>query len=43
MENANVDVRVSPGLHPDNVKQIDGYDDDTAPYLAPTMTAFSTA
>lgn len=43
MENANVDVRVSPGLHPDNVKQIDGFDEQTAPYLAPTMTAFSTA
>lgn len=39
----NVDARITPSLHPENVKSIDGYDDQTAPYLAPTMTAFSTA
>ena len=39
----NVDVRITPALHPDNVKSIDGFDEQTAPYLAPTMTAFSTA
>jgi hypothetical protein len=38
-----VDHRVTPSLHPDVVKQIDGYDDDTAPVLAPTMTAFDEA
>lgn len=38
-----VDHRVSPSLHADNVKSIDGYDDDTAPVLAPTMTAFDEA
>ena len=39
----NVDARITPSLHPDNVKNIDGFDEQTAPYLAPTMTAFSTA
>ncbi len=39
----NVDARITPSLHPDNVKSIDGFDEQTAPYLAPTMTAFSTA
>jgi tetratricopeptide (TPR) repeat protein len=39
----NVEVRITPALHPDNVKSIDGFDEQTAPYLAPTMTAFSTA
>ncbi|MEZ0002919.1 hypothetical protein [Sinorhizobium fredii] len=40
---AEIDHRVSASLHPDNVKQINGYDDETAPVLAPTMTAFSEA
>lgn len=40
---SNIDSRVSPSLHPENVNQIDGYDEVTAPYLAPTATAFSTA
>lgn len=39
----NVDARITPSLHPDNVKSIDGFDEQTAPYLAPTMTAFSAA
>lgn len=39
----NLDHRISPSLHPENVKSIDGFDEQTAPYLAPTMTAFSTA
>lgn len=39
----NVDHRITPSLHPDNVKQIDGYDDATAPLLGTTLTAFSTA
>ncbi len=38
-----VDHRITPSLHPDNVTGIDGFDEQTAPYLAPTMTAFSTA
>lgn len=38
-----IDHRVSPSLHADNVAQIDGYDDDTAQVLAPTMTAFDDA
>ncbi|CAN7285224.1 hypothetical protein LJR251_001367 [Rhizobium rhizogenes] len=41
---SDVDIRVSPSLHPDTVMQIDGYgDDDTVAVLAPTMTAFSEA
>jgi hypothetical protein len=38
-----IDSRVTPALHADNVKSIDGYDDDTAAFLAPTMTAFDEA
>lgn len=38
-----IDTAISPALHPDNVKSIDGYDDETAPVLAQTMTAFSAA
>lgn len=39
----SIDPRITPTLHPDNVKTIEGYDDQTAPYLGPTMTAFSAA
>lgn len=39
----DIDTRITPALHPDNVKEVAGYDDDTAPVLAPTMTAFSEA
>jgi len=38
-----VDTRVTPALHPNNVKEIEGYDDETAPVLAPTVTAFDEA
>lgn len=38
-----VSMKITPSLHPDNVKHIEGYDEDTAPVLAPTMTAFSEA
>ena len=41
--NTNIDVRVTPSLHPDTVKAIDGYDDDTAPLLASTQRAFQEA
>lgn len=40
---AEIDTRVTPALHPDNVKEVEGYNDETAPVLAPTETAFSTA
>jgi hypothetical protein len=43
MELSNVDIRVTPALHPDNVKNLDGFDGQTAPYVAPTQTAFSEA
>jgi len=39
----NVSTLVTPSLHPDNVKEIDGYDEQTALVLAPTVTAFDTA
>lgn len=35
-----VDSRVSPALHPLNVRQVDGYSEETAPLLAPTEAAF---
>jgi len=38
-----VSIVVTPSLHPDNVKSIDGYDADTEAVLAPTMTAFDEA
>lgn len=38
-----VSTKVTPALHPDNVKALDGYGDDTAPYLGPVVTAFSEA
>jgi len=39
-----VDYRITPSLHPQNVKNIDGYEEgDIAAILAPTMTAFDTA
>lgn len=40
---ASVDIRVTPSLHPDNVKQIEGYGEATLPFLAETETAFSNA
>ncbi|MFA5988760.1 MAG: hypothetical protein WC803_04040 [Sphingomonas sp.] len=39
----NVSTLVTPSLHPNNVKEIDGYDEQTALVLAPTVTAFDTA
>jgi hypothetical protein len=38
-----IDVRVTPALHPRNVAEIDGYDDDTALVLGPVVTAFDAA
>ncbi|MBY0321613.1 MAG: hypothetical protein K2X72_23020 [Reyranella sp.] len=38
-----VNSKVTPSLHPENVRQIDGYDDDTASLLAGTVAAFATA
>lgn len=39
----NIDIRVTPALHPDNVMEIDGYDSETEAILAPTVTAFDEA
>jgi dGTP triphosphohydrolase len=38
-----IDTRVTPALHPINVRELDGYDDDTASILGPAETAFSEA
>jgi hypothetical protein len=38
-----IDTRVTPALHPHNVRELDGYDDDTASILGPAETAFSEA
>lgn len=38
-----VNTRVSLSLHPSNVTALDGYDDDTAPLLAGTVSAFTSA
>jgi hypothetical protein len=39
----NIDIRVTPALHPNNVMEINGYDSDTEAILGPTVTAFSEA
>lgn len=38
-----IDIRITPALHPDNVKEIEGYNDETALVLGPAVTAFSEA
>lgn len=38
-----IDTRVTPALHPDNEKQVEGYDEQTAPYVSLAETAFSEA
>lgn len=38
-----IDPRITPALHPTNVTQIEGYDEDTKAVLGPTETAFSAA
>lgn len=38
-----VTTNVTPSLHPDIIKNVDGYDDDTAGVLAQTEAAFKTA
>ena len=39
----SIDVRVTPSLHPINVREIDGYDDETSTLLGPTESAFAHA
>lgn len=39
----NIDTRVTPSFHPDTVRAIDAYDDDTASVLAGTEAAFNEA
>ena len=38
-----IDARITPSLHSENVKQLDGYSDDSAPYLGPVMEALDDA
>jgi hypothetical protein len=40
---SEISTKVSLSLHPDTVKALPDYDDDTLPVLAPTVTAFDTA
>lgn len=37
----DVDHRITPSLHPANVRQVEGFDDETRPYLGQVETAFS--
>lgn len=43
MADPKIFSNVTPALHPDNLRQIDGYDEQTAPYIAHVATAFSEA
>lgn len=43
MSDIKVSTQVTPALHPENIKKLDGYDEDTAPYLGQVETAFSEA
>ena len=38
-----VDTRVTPALHPETVKAVEGYTADTAPYVADAVSAFNDA
>lgn len=42
-DDINIDIRVTPALHPKVVEEIEGWGDDTKTVLAETQTAFSTA
>jgi len=39
----DVDSRVTPTLHPKCIEHLDGYTEETAPYVASAVTAFTTA
>lgn len=39
----NIDTRITPSLHPINVRELDGYDDETASILSMTEGAFANA
>ena len=38
-----IHARVTPSLHPDNIKNLKGYDDSTSGYVTHALNAFSTA
>ncbi len=39
----DISTQISPSLHPDNVRSIEGYGDDVAVFLGPTEVAFNVA
>lgn len=43
MSDMKISTKVTPALHPENIKTLDDYDEDTAPYLGQVETAFSEA
>ena len=40
---ADVDTRITPALHPDNIASLDGYNDSTAPLVADAAEALEAA
>ena len=40
---AEIDTRITPALHPDNIASLDGYDDSTAPLVADAAEALTAA
>jgi len=40
---ADVDTRITPALHPDNIASLDGYNDSTAPLVADATEALTAA
>jgi len=42
-ETQDTDIRVTPSFHPDTVRAIDEYDDDTASILSGVENAFTEA
>ncbi len=40
---AEIDTRITPALHPDNIASLDGYDDSTAPLMADAAEALTAA
>lgn len=37
-----IQVAVSPGLHPENIRALEGFDNETEPYVRPAIEAMST-
>jgi hypothetical protein len=43
MPEENLDIRVTPSLHESAISQLEGYSEETAPYLSPVKEVFSDA